>query len=78
MYKITLIYAEDIDYGKQLRREGKRDEALEYIRETTDVLKEFDSYLDARQYWRLLGLPPNATYHDSGWGIYKMRRGEQA
>ena len=60
MYKITRIYAAEIEHGKQLAREGKRDEALEYIREATDVIKEFDSYLDARGFWRLLGLRQNA------------------
>ena len=73
MYKITRIYVAEIEHGKQLRREGKRDEALEYIREATDVLKEFDSYMEAREFWRLLGLPQNAMYHDSGWGVYRMR-----
>ena len=73
MYKITRIYTAEIEHGKQLAREGKLDEALEYIREATDVLKEFDSYLEAREFWRLLGLPQNAMYHDSGWGVYRMR-----
>ena len=72
MYKITRIYSAELEHGQQLRREGRRDEALEYIREATDVLKEFDSYAEAREFWRLLGLPPNAMYHDSGWGIYRL------
>ena len=73
MYKITRIYAAEIEHGQQLKLEGRRDEALEYVREHTEVLGEFDSYLEAREFWRLLGLPQNAMYHDSGCGIYKMR-----
>ena len=72
MYKITRIYAAEIEHGKQLEREGKRDEALDYIRGHTEVLGEFDSYLEARQCWRALGLNPGANYHDSGWGIYRL------
>ena len=73
MYKITRIYAAEIEHVKQLSEEGKRNEALDYLREHTEVLGEFDSYLDAREFWRLLGLPQNAMYHDSGCGVYRMR-----
>lgn len=72
MYKITRIYASGIEHWKQLKREGKRDEALDYIRGRTDVLGEFYSYLDAREFWRALGLNPGANYHVTRWAIYRM------
>ena len=72
MYKITRIYAAEIEHGKQLRREGKRDEALEYIREHTEVPGEFDSYLEARQYWTELGMPAGANYHATDGAIYRL------
>lgn len=68
MYKITRIYAPEIEHGKQL----KRDEALDYIRGHTDVLGEFDTLLEARQCWRALGLNPGANYHATDGGIYRM------
>lgn len=71
MYKITRISAAEIEHGKQL----ERNEALEYIREHTEVLGEFDSYLDAREFWQALGLPVNANYCATGGVIYKLRRG---
>ena len=73
MYKITRINAAESEHVQQLNREGRRDEALEYIREHTEVLGEFVSYMVAREFWRQLGLPPNAMYHDSGLAIYRMR-----
>ena len=72
MYEITRIYSAEIEHGQQLRREGRRDEALEYIREATDVLKEFDSYMEARQYWRGLGLDPISNYHETDGMIYRL------
>ena len=72
MYKITRIYTAEIEHGKQLRREGKRDEALEYIREHTEALGEFDSYLEARQCWRALGMPAGANYHVTEGMIYRL------
>ena len=68
MYKITRIYAAEIEHGKQL----ERDEALDYIREATDVIKEFDSYMDARAFWRALGLNPGANYHATDGVIYRL------
>ena len=68
MYKITRIYTAEIEHGKQL----KRNEALDYIREATDVIKEFDSYLDARQYWTELGMPAGANYHATDVEIYRL------
>ena len=68
MYKITRIYAAEIEHGKQL----ERNEALEYIREATDVLKEFDSYLEARQCWNALGMPAGANYHATDGAIYRL------
>ena len=73
MYKITRISAAEADHGRRLALAGHRYEGLDYFREHTEVLGGFDSYLDAREFWRLLGLPTNAMYHDSGLAIYRMR-----
>ena len=47
-------------------------EGLRYIREATDVIKEFDSYLEARQCWRALGMPAGANYHATDVEIYRL------
>lgn len=74
MYKITRIWVTDYEHGQRLNREGRRDEALAYIREATDVLKEFDSYMDARQFFcHALGLPPTTNFYNTGQAIYKLR-----
>lgn len=72
MYTITRIYSAEIEHGQQLRREGRRDEALGYIREHTEVLGKFDSYMEARQCWRGLGLDPISNYHATGGWIYRL------
>ena len=72
MYKITTISHVDRRYGTELANRGKRQEGLSYIREATDVIKEFDSYLEARQYWTALGMPAGANYHETDGMIYRM------
>ena len=72
MYKITRISAAEADHGKRLALAGHRYEGLNYIREATDVLKEFDSYMDARKFWRGLGLDPISNYHETDGMIYRL------
>ena len=72
MYKITRISAADADRGRRLALAGHRYEGLRYIREHIEVLGEFDSYMEARQCWRALGLTPGADYHATDGVIYRM------
>ena len=72
IYKITKVSVADVHHGKQLARAGNRDEALDYIWEHTEVLGEFDSYLEARQCWRSLGMPAGANYHETDGIIYRL------
>ena len=72
MYKITKIRHVDRRHGTELANSGKRQEGLSYIREHTEAVEEFDSYLEARQYWRALGLNPGANYHETDGIIYHM------
>ena len=72
MYKITKIRHADRQHGRRLARTGNRYEGLDYIRAHTMVLEEFDSYLEARQCWRALGLNPGANYHETDGVIYRM------
>lgn len=72
MYKITRISAAEADHGRRLAETGHHYEGLRYIREHTEVLGEFDSYLEARQCWRALGLNPGANYHATDVVIYRM------
>ena len=72
MYKITRILAAEADHGRRLARTGHRYEGLRYIREHTEVLGEFDFYLEARQCWRALGMPAGADYHETDGAIYRL------
>ena len=72
MYQIVKIRSVDRQRGKQLARAGKRDDALDYIREATDVIKEFDTLLEARQFWRALGMPAGANYHATDGVAYRL------
>ena len=73
MYKITRISAAEADHGRRLALAGHRYEGLGYIREHTDVLGEFDSYLEARQCWRALGMPACSNYCETDGAIYRLR-----
>ena len=72
MYKITRISAAEADHGRRLALAGHRYEGLRYIREHTEVLGEFDYYIEARQHWRALGMPAGANYHATDGGVYRM------
>ena len=72
MYKITKISHVDRQHGTELANSGKRQEGLSYIREHTEVVEEFDSYLEARQFWRALGMPAGANYHATDGVIYRL------
>ena len=72
MYRITKIRHADRQHGTELANSGKRQEGLRYIREHTEVLGEFDSYLEARQCWRGLGLDPISNYHETDGMIYRL------
>ena len=72
MYKITKIRHADRQHGRRLARTGNRYEGLDYIRAHTMVLGEFDSYLDARECWRALGMPAGANYHVTEGMIYRL------
>lgn len=72
MYKITKVSVADVHHGKRLALAGHRYEGLAYIREHTEVLGEFDSYLEARQCWRGLGLDPISNYHETDGMIYRL------
>lgn len=72
MYKITRISAAEADHGRRLALAGHRYEGLRYIREHAEVLGEFDSYMEAREFWRALGLNPGADLHAIDDVIYRM------
>ena len=72
MYKITKISHVDRQHGTELANRGKRQEGLRYIWEHTEVVEEFDSYLEARQFWRALGLNPSANYHATDGVVYRL------
>lgn len=69
MYKISHV---DRQHGTELANSGKYKEGLDYIREHTDVLGEFGTLLEARQFWRSLGMPAGANYHETDGMIYRM------
>ena len=72
MYQITKISHVDRQHGTELANRGKRQEGLRYIREHTEAVEEFDTLLEARQYWRALGLNPGANYHETDGVIYRL------
>lgn len=72
MYKITTLRHADRERGRELANSGKYKEGIDYIREHTMVRGEFGTLLEARQFWRALGLNPGANYHVTGETIYRM------
>ena len=72
MYKIVKIPTTEADLGRRLAETGHHYEGLDYIREHTEVLEEFDTLLEARQCWRALGLNPGANYHVTGEMLYRL------
>lgn len=72
MYKITKIRHVDRQHGTELANRGKRQEGLSYIREHTEVMEEFGTLLEARQFWRSLGMPAGANYHETDGMIYRL------
>ena len=71
MYKITKLRHADRKRGRELSR-VVFSEGVDYIREHTEVLGEFDTLLEARQCWRALGLNPGANYHVTGEMLYRL------
>ena len=71
MYVVTKLRHEDRERGRELSK-VVFSEGVDYIREHTDVLGEFDTLLEARQCWNALGLNPGANYHVTGRAIYRL------
>ena len=71
MYVLTKLRHADRKRGRELSK-VVFSEGVDYIREHTDVLGEFDTLLEARQCWNALGFNPGANSHDSGWGIFRL------
>ena len=73
MYRITKIRHVDRQHGIDLANSGKRLEGLNYIREHTEVLGEFVSYMAAREFWTALGMHAGANYHATEQELYRLK-----